>query len=75
MLGKGHKVKDFVKRILADAGAMYEDPSVDQTQDKSSPPMLNMLIDGLLVAGEDDGEEDENMGLFGSEYDSSEDHQ
>ena len=66
MLGKGHKVKNFVKRTLADAGAIYEDPLIDQAQDKSSPPMLNMLIDGLLVPGEDDDKEDENMGLFRS---------
>jgi len=77
MLGHGRKVKDFVKRTLMDAGVIYDDALADQApdpEDRPSPPLPNMLINGSLVTGESNSEDqDEIMALFGIEEDSSED--
>jgi hypothetical protein len=75
MLGKGRKVKDFIKRTLLDAGAIYDEPLDNQNQDsdnRPSLPMPNMLVDGTLVVGEDK-DEDQNINVFGLGDDSSED--
>jgi hypothetical protein len=63
MLEDGKKIRGFVTRTMLDAGAIYEDDSADQTTERSGrmlPSMPNMLVNGMLVAGEMDGEDNES---------------
>ena len=69
MLGEGRKVKEFIKRTLVDAGAIYDDMESDEAQgsdDRPSPPLPNMLVNGILVSGEEH-DNDADLSLFNND--------
>ena len=63
MLEDGKKIRGFVMRTMLDAGAIYEDDLANHTTERSGrmlPSMPNMLVNGMLVAGEMDDEDNES---------------
>ncbi|KAJ7143535.1 hypothetical protein C8R43DRAFT_891527 [Mycena crocata] len=56
-LSKG-KVKDFIKRTIADAGNLHgDDDGVDESHSPAQVPFPNVVINGVLHCGGDSGSE------------------
>jgi hypothetical protein len=63
MLEDGKRIRTFIHRTLLDSGAIHEDDLADQTTEADSrilPSMPTMLINGMLVPGETNTDDEDD---------------
>jgi hypothetical protein len=55
----GGKVKEFIKRTMADAGNIHgDDDGVEESRAPEQLPLPNVVMDGLLYCGSDDSSDE-----------------